>query len=149
MENTEGTPAAFAVGDVVELSLTRTSQRRIILSLRTVHTGMVDFEMSEEAYTDLVFGVAQIPASIRRLLPKRKPLQSAMAPHYTPQMALVGECNTCGNITAIDLVDTAEHWEEMQRPGRTVKRLPKDEALALWQERGRRCDHGAKPQRRN
>ena len=57
--------------------------------------------------------------------------------------ALVGECDTCGNITAIDLDDTPEHWNEMQYPGRTVKRLPKDEALALWRERGKRCDHKA------
>ena len=55
--------------------------------------------------------------------------------------ALIGECDTCENITAIDLDDTPEHWKEMQRPGRTVKRLPKDEALVLWQERGKRCDH--------
>lgn len=57
--------------------------------------------------------------------------------------ALVGECDTCGNITAIDLDDTPEHWKEMQYLGRTVKRLPKDEALALWRERGKRCDHKA------
>lgn len=57
--------------------------------------------------------------------------------------ALIGECDTCGNITAIDLDDTPEHWKEMQYPGRTVKRLPKDEALALWRERGKRCDHKA------
>ena len=57
--------------------------------------------------------------------------------------ALIGECDTCGNITAIDLDDTPEHWREMQHPGRTVKRLPKDEALVLWRERGRRCDHKA------
>lgn len=56
---------------------------------------------------------------------------------------LIGECDICGNITAIDLDDTPEHWKEMQHPGRTVKRLPKDEALALWRERGKRCDHKA------
>ena len=57
--------------------------------------------------------------------------------------ALIGECDTCGNITAIDLDDTPEHWTEMQYPGRTVKRLPKEEALSLWRERGKRCDHKA------
>ena len=57
--------------------------------------------------------------------------------------ALIGECDTCGNITAIDLNDTPEHWKEMQYPGRTVKRMPKDEALALWRERGKRCGHKA------
>lgn len=60
-----------------------------------------------------------------------------------PGSALIGECDICGNITAIDLDDTPENWKAMQFPDRTVKRVSKIEAITLWQERGRRCDHKA------
>ena len=57
--------------------------------------------------------------------------------------ALIGQCDICGNVTAIDLVATPENERAMQYPDRTVLRVPKDEAWALWETCARRCDHKA------
>ena len=57
--------------------------------------------------------------------------------------ALVGLCDICGNVTAIDLVATPENERAMQYPDRTVLRMPKEEAWALWEAHARRCDHKA------
>lgn len=69
----------------------------------------------------------------------KPPTDARLAP--SGGSALIGECDTCGNITAIDLDDTTEHEKEMQHAGRTVKRVTKEEALALWRKCGERCDH--------
>lgn len=56
--------------------------------------------------------------------------------------ALLGRCDTCENITAVDLDGTPKHEREMQMPGRTVLRVTKAEAEAAWKT-ARRCDHKA------
>lgn len=56
--------------------------------------------------------------------------------------ALVAQCDICGNITAIDLDATTANVKAMQYPDRTVRILPKEEALELWRN-ARRCDHKA------
>lgn len=58
--------------------------------------------------------------------------------------ALVGRCDTCGNINAVDLDGTPEHEREMQHPGRTVKRVTEAEALRLW-KLSARCEHKSMP----
>ena len=69
--------------------------------------------------------------------------QDAMAA-FSPatDYALIGRCDTCGNITAVDLDGTPKHEREMQMPGRTVLRVTKAEAEAAWKT-ARRCDHNA------
>ena len=57
--------------------------------------------------------------------------------------ALIGQCDVCGNVTAIDLVAAPENERAMQYPDRTVIRMPKEEAWALWEARAKRCDHKA------
>ena len=57
--------------------------------------------------------------------------------------ALVGLCDICGNLTAIDLDATPENERAMQYPDRTVIRMPKDVAWALWEAHAKRCDHKA------
>ena len=57
--------------------------------------------------------------------------------------ALIAQCDICGNITAIDMVATPENERAMQYPDRTVLKMPKEEALALWEARAKRCDHKA------
>ena len=56
--------------------------------------------------------------------------------------ALVGRCDTCGNINAVDLDGTPEHEREMQAEGRTVERVTEEEACRLW-PMAKRCDHKA------
>lgn len=54
--------------------------------------------------------------------------------------ALIGRCDTCGNINAVDLDGTPEHEREMQAEGRTVERVTETDALRLW-KLSARCDH--------
>lgn len=56
--------------------------------------------------------------------------------------ALLGRCDTCGNITAIDLDGSPKHEREMQMMGRTVERVTREEARAAAPTM-RRCDHKA------
>lgn len=57
--------------------------------------------------------------------------------------ALIGQCDICGNITAIDLDATRENAKAMQHQDRTVRVATKEEALALWRTNRRRCNHKA------
>jgi hypothetical protein len=44
--------------------------------------------------------------------------------------ALIGSCDICGNITAIDLTWSLQHEKEMQSKDRTVTKVSKEEARA-------------------
>lgn len=63
----------FAVGDKADLTLTRSSQGRIELEVRTKH-GSLKFGLTEADFTDLLFGQAHIATSVTRYLPKRTTL---------------------------------------------------------------------------
>jgi hypothetical protein len=54
--------------------------------------------------------------------------------------ALLGICDTCGGITAIDMDGTPENAREMAMPGRTVRWVSKIEARLRAPEM-KRCDH--------
>lgn len=46
-------------------------------------------------------------------------------------MALIRQCDKCGQTTAFDLDVTTKHRREMQMVGQTVREVPKEEALKL------------------
>ena len=56
--------------------------------------------------------------------------------------ALIGRCDICGGINAVDLDGTSENERGMQMEHRTVVRVTREEAARLWHESGR-CDHKA------
>ena len=70
--------------------------------------------------------------------PQAQPARCSVAHDY----ALLGRCDTCGNITAIDLDGSPKHEREMQMKGRTVERVTREEARAAAPTM-KRCDHKA------
>lgn len=54
--------------------------------------------------------------------------------------ALIGVCDVCGMVNAIDLDASEKSEREMQDVDRTVKRVTREEALEAWKGAGR-CDH--------
>lgn len=63
-------------------------------------------------------------------------------PNTTTEYALIGCCDICGKVTAVDLDGTPEHEREMQMEDRTVIRVTKNEAKEAWNTAGC-CDHKA------
>lgn len=65
-----GTSALFAVGDGADLTLTRSSQGRIELEVRTKH-GALKLGLTEADFASLLFGQAHVSTLVTRYLPKR------------------------------------------------------------------------------
>lgn len=62
-------------------------------------------------------------------------------PYY--DSALIGQCDGCGMVTAIDLVPTPENFKAITYPGRTIRTVPKATALEMWKHAGKcRCKIG-------
>lgn len=59
-----------------------------------------------------------------------------------PRTALVRKCDTCGNVNAVDLDGTPEHWKELQLAGHTVLRVTEREACEMFKTAAK-CDHKA------
>ena len=107
-------------------------------------TGIITSVLPNSAFRvklDSGYQTAWYESELKGICPSKPGEQND--PTNATDWALVGECDTCGNITAFDIDATPENQRAMETPGRTVKRLPKDEALTLWQERGYPCDHKA------
>ena len=60
----------FAVGDGADLTLTRSSQGRIELEIRTKH-GSLKLGLTEADFACLMFGQAHVSTLVTRYLPKR------------------------------------------------------------------------------
>ena len=56
--------------------------------------------------------------------------------------ALIGRCDICGTVNAIDLDWSPENECRMQDKDRTVTRHTEADAMALWRT-AKRCDHKA------
>lgn len=56
--------------------------------------------------------------------------------------ALIGRCDICGTVNAVDLAWSPQNEKEMQDKDRTVTRHTRAEAIALWNN-AKRCDHKA------
>ncbi len=67
----------LSAGDMAEVTLSRSSQGRIILEIRTESTGLIGFEITEPDFACLMFGQAAVPAAVTRHLPKRRPTKAA------------------------------------------------------------------------
>jgi hypothetical protein len=62
-----------------------------------------------------------------------------MKPNPEPQYdtALIGQCDGCGMVTAIDMVPTPENFKVMRHPGRTIRTVSKAVALEMWKRAGK------------
>lgn len=69
-------PSSDLAGTCAELSLYRSSQRIITLTVVTEGQGHIDIEIPEDTFTDLLFGVAASQAPIRRHFPRKRPRPS-------------------------------------------------------------------------
>lgn len=58
------------------LSLVRSDRGRIRLTMKTHALGAIEMELDAGAFADLVFGVAETPAVLTRILPGRTPAYS-------------------------------------------------------------------------
>ena len=58
-------------GQTWNLSLLRTSQRRIVLDIRSPAFGRVDLDLTEAHLADLLFNIAAVPAPVTRHIPTR------------------------------------------------------------------------------
>jgi len=66
----------FAVGDGADLTLTRSSQGRIELEIRTKH-GSLKLALTEADFACLMFGQAHVSTLVTRYLPKRVAITSS------------------------------------------------------------------------
>lgn len=55
------------------LTLARSSQGRVTLTMRTHALGMIQMEMGAQEFTDLTFGVVEVECAVTRVLENRKP----------------------------------------------------------------------------
>lgn len=69
-------PQRDLTGTTAEITLSRTANRLIILSVLTQAHGLIEIEIPEPAFTDLLFGVAATQAPIRRHFPRKRPRPS-------------------------------------------------------------------------
>lgn len=69
-------PQHDLAGTTAELSLYRSSQRIITLSVLTQAHGLIEIEVPESAFTDVLFGIAATQAPIRRHFPRKRPRPS-------------------------------------------------------------------------
>lgn len=67
-------PLRQLTGSLTDLSLTRTSNRHILLDITTQLHGKIVLEITEDRFTDLLFGIACVPAIIRHHYPKKRPI---------------------------------------------------------------------------
>ncbi len=81
-----GTSALFAVGDGADLTLTRSSQGRIELEVRTKH-GSVKLGLTEADFASLLFGQAHVSTLVTRYLPKRVTLTDSANPQLADKRA--------------------------------------------------------------
>lgn len=60
-------------GDIASITLARSSQGIIRLTVRTEATGMVEYKIEPEDFGDLIFGVTEVPAVVGRVNANLKP----------------------------------------------------------------------------
>ena len=69
-------PATTFTGQTWNLSLLRTSQRQIILEVRSPEFGRADLTLTEPQFADLLFNLAAVPAEVTRHIPTRTNIHS-------------------------------------------------------------------------
>jgi hypothetical protein len=68
---------------LANVSLHRSSQGVIRIELRLSQVGLVDLELTQEAFVRLMFGEAAVQAEVTRHIQKRRPVHSENASNQT------------------------------------------------------------------